>query len=57
MVASGLVLLGSVPAIIYFGVIGAILILILGEMGMAVLLWSLFQRVRNTYKGSNLAAI
>jgi O-antigen/teichoic acid export membrane protein len=57
MVASGLVLLGSIPAIIYFGVIGAILILILGEMGMAVLLWSLFQRVRNTYKGSNLAAI
>jgi O-antigen/teichoic acid export membrane protein len=47
MVMSAFVLVGSIPAIIYLGVFGAIFTLIIGEIGMAALLWQQFQKVRN----------
>ena len=46
MVTAAIVLAGSIPAIIYFGAVGAVIMLILGELGLAVILWSRFETVR-----------
>ncbi|RUM94935.1 MAG: hypothetical protein DSZ28_00630 [Thiothrix sp.] len=46
MITSVLVLLASIPAIVYLDTIGAVLILIIGEIGLAVLLWVHFRRMR-----------
>ncbi len=46
IISSVLVFLGSIPAIALYGIIGAIGVLILGELGLATLLWTRFQRVR-----------
>lgn len=45
-VAAVVVLSLSVPAIVYYGAIGAVVVLIIGETGFAALLWNRFQKVR-----------
>ena len=41
-----LVVLGSIPAITAYGIIGAIVVLIIGELGLATVLWNRFNFVR-----------
>lgn len=48
MITAIIVLSASVPAIIYYGAVGAMLVLIAGEIGLAGLLWRRFQQVRKT---------
>ena len=47
MVVALMVLSASLPAIIYFGTVGAMLVLIAGEIGLAILLWARFRRVKS----------
>ena len=48
MLTSVLVLSASIPAIWYHGAVGALLALIVGEIGLSVLLWTRFQAIRKT---------
>ncbi len=51
MVTSVLVFTISIPAIVYFGIVGAIIVLAIGEFGLASLLWGKFRQVRRQYEG------
>ncbi len=52
MVTSILVFAASIPAIVYFGIIGAIIVLAMGEFGLAGLLWSKFRTVRRQHEAA-----